>query len=454
MAITQKIISEIYDEKTGKLIRRTIINEKPIKNPKTIDDVGYNKKEQIDIIKNTQDEYLSQMSKVIAGSASCKYCGGSTMGVSQIKCEFHALFTDHQIKLSRRKCKDCGRADNPTVYSLFGSNIHPDLLEKQSIIGSDHSYSKASSILNFDSGYTRTINNSYTINKTVEKVGKILDTIHKTPTENIDVQEAKRLVIQTDGGYVRDRNPKLKNFEVLITKIYNPINHQLGSINKHGKRISGTIDSKMYVANALKDRGVGIKSMTRIAAQKHGLSKNTEVTCLSDGAKNCWNVLKSLSEDCGTIEYVLDWYHIKQKFDSLYNKMDDPKSEELESIKWKIWHGYSSEAIQRLSALYINSLEAEYTDKLHDLLKYLTLNKKYLVSYEDRKQAKVPFTSSIIESAVETIINDRHKKKHKAEWSRHGAHNVLQIRTSRASQQWTNEWKQVKSKLYNVRKVA
>ena len=402
---------------------------------------------QIDIIKNTQDEYLSQMSQVMSNS-SCKYCGGATMGVSQIKCEFHALFTDHQIKLSRRKCRHCGKADNPTIHSLFGSNMHPDLVEKQSIIGSEHSYSKASSILNFDSGHTRTINNSYTINKTIEKVGHFLDTIHKTPVENDDVPEAKQLVVQTDGGYVRDRNPKLKNFEVLITKIYNPAHYQEGSKNKNGNRVSGIINSKMYAANALKDRGTGIKIMTRIAAQKHGLNKGTQVTCLSDGAKNCWNVLRSLSDYCGTIEYVLDWYHIKQKFDSLYNKMDDPESQELESIKWKIWHGYSSEAIQRLSALYINSLETEYTDKLHDLLKYLTLNKKYLVGYEDRKQAKVPFTSSIIESAVETIINDRHKKKHKAEWSRKGAHNVLQIRTSRASDQWNKEWMQVQSHLY------
>ena len=45
MALRQKIISEIYDEKNNKVVDRKIIEEKPIKIPTEIDDLGYNHKE-------------------------------------------------------------------------------------------------------------------------------------------------------------------------------------------------------------------------------------------------------------------------------------------------------------------------------------------------------------------------------------------------------------------------
>ena len=119
-----------------------------------------------------------------------------------------------------------------------------------------------------------------------------------------------------------------------------------------------------------------------------------------------------------------------------------------ESIKWKIWHGKSKEAIERMSKLYMALLNGEYADKLHDLLKYLSSNIEYLVNYELRKASNLPYTSSIIESTIETLVNTRHKKKHKALWSREGAHNVLQIRASLASNKWKNEWNDVKEKFY------
>lgn len=95
-----------------------------------------------------------------------------------------------------------------------------------------------------------------------------------------------------------------------------------------------------------------------------------------------------------------------------------------------------------------------YTDKVHELLKYLTLNKKYLVNYASRKENQLPYTSSIIESSVEQIINERHKKKQKAQWTRQGAHNVLQIRTSNASNRWDAEWINAKNKIFHKPNVA
>jgi hypothetical protein len=82
------------------------------------------------------------------------------------------------------------------------------------------------------------------------------------------------------------------------------------------------------------------------------------------------------------------------------------------------------------------------------LLKYLSNNISYLANYELRKNSKLPYTSSIIESTIETLVNTRHKKKHKAQWSREGAHNILQIRASRASNKWQEEWSEAKQRFY------
>ena len=66
----------------------------------------------------------------------------------------------------------------------------------------------------------------------------------------------------------------------------------------------------------------------------------------------------------------------------------------------------------------------------------------------------LPYTSSIIESTIETLVNTRHKKKHKAQWSREGAHNILQIGSSRDSKKWDQEWVQAKQKFYIPRTKA
>ena len=57
-----------------------------------------------------------------------------------------------------------------------------------------------------------------------------------------------------------------------------------------------------------------------------------------------------------------------------------------------------------------------------------------------RQKSNRTFTSQVAESHVDTVINGRHKRDGKMQWSREGAHNVLQIRAAMISQQWQNHW--------------
>ena len=58
-----------------------------------------------------------------------------------------------------------------------------------------------------------------------------------------------------------------------------------------------------------------------------------------------------------------------------------------------------------------------------------------------RKTNKLPYTSNVAEATVESQINIRFKRKQKMQWHRDNAHNVLQLRTTIAS----NEWEQYQS---------
>ena len=74
---------------------------------------------------------------------------------------------------------------------------------------------------------------------------------------------------------------------------------------------------------------------------------------------------------------------------------------------------------------------------LHD---YLKQNLAYLTNYEQGDNLGKAYTSQVAESHIDSLINARHKRKRKMQWTRQGAHNVLQIRALMASQGWNQQW--------------
>jgi len=71
-----------------------------------------------------------------------------------------------------------------------------------------------------------------------------------------------------------------------------------------------------------------------------------------------------------------------------------------------------------------------------------------MVNYQKRQTAKLPFTSTYAESSVNVLINARQKDNKKMQWTREGAHNVLQIRTSKFSKTWENDWELAQHHIY------
>jgi len=70
--------------------------------------------------------------------------------------------------------------------------------------------------------------------------------------------------------------------------------------------------------------------------------------------------------------------------------------------------------------------------KITGLYDYIHRNQAYIVNYDERKRANKTYTSQVAESHIDSLINTRHKRTKKMQWTREGAHHVLQIRAMMA----------------------
>ena len=345
---------------------------------------------------------------------------------------FHTVFTDHKVSMQRMTCGKCGWMNKYTVDGLLGSSSHPDLLKLQCELGADYSFKRSENILKAQNTIHRPINNQAHIADVIEKFGPIISQFKTEEPVNIEKQ-ASILVAQIDGGHIQPKEKGLRSYEVLVAKCYN-LENNVEKDQHHTELLKSTC-----VASALADHGETIKKQLIYAALSEGMTKETVVYALSDGAKNCWSALSVLSGQCFQLIKILDWVHIGRKFKHVEQSLSEEFKEQLESSKWKLWHGKSNECIAKLEFIKTSLKDIENI-KLNTLIEYLINNEKYLINYEQQKRNDLPYTSNVIESAVDTLINERQKKNKKMSWTREGAHNILQIRSSIASKTWERDW--------------
>lgn len=147
MELSIRYVAEYYNTKTGEVIESKVLREDGVKAPETIKDLGYLHSEQISILQSIQDFKLKYESQLINKTLFCPRCGIKTLANGLRESHFHAALTDHKVRIQRRSCK-CGWSSSYTVESIYGSSLHPDLVEKQAIQGVENSYRQASRQLN------------------------------------------------------------------------------------------------------------------------------------------------------------------------------------------------------------------------------------------------------------------------------------------------------------------
>lgn len=429
-----RIVVEEVSNKTEEIITRNVVKEKQIECPKSILDLGMSHREQIDLLEGVQDSVLkSQSTYLDDGIELCQECGSKLQKNGHIKSEFFAIFTDHKVPVQRRVCSnnDCGKRRVPSIYSIFGTRIHPELAKLQTEMSAKQTYRQAKDTLNKVSSGVRKINNNERLQKVVSAVGTA---VTDEKNEEIDYGDAEKLTVQVDGGHIKDKDPKKRSFEVMTSVVYRPEN-----VIKNDKSFRGEITNKHCAASALEDTQKTIKSHTLLACKKEGLSLKTEITAICDGAKNCWSIIDSLEGKCASIYRILDWFHISMKFENL--SVSPELKTKIKRIKWHLWRGKPDRALTRIAQLIEATDSDKEKDKLHRLHTYISNNNAYIINYRDRMKNNLTFTSNIAESTVESLINQRCKGHQHMRWTREGVHPLLQIRAAISSKEWASNWK-------------
>lgn len=435
-----RIIIESLND-AGDVIGKEIVATKSVVKPNTIMDLGFRHSEQIDLLRHIQQNLLDKQSSYFKEElTSCPKCDGKLYKSGYVKSDFHSVFTDHKVTARRQICKLCKWTSIPSVRSLFGDASHPDLIKIQTEIGANHTFREAQKLMNLFSNTERSTNSHDRIKRITETVGNNLAEHPDAPPE--EVKSAAHLYIQVDGGHVATIEPDKRSFEVMTSVVFDAknINYTGGKERKDGSSgpVRGELTSKHCAASALLDNQGSMKQLTINAAMKQGMTLETKITALCDGASNCWSVVNALKGHCQSIERILDWHHIAMKFQNTRLGQEE-LNERLSGAKWYLWNGLPDKAIERLQSIR-DSLKdhQKKQDKVQTLLTYIENNASFIVNYQKQQDFDLIFTSQMAESTVESLINKRCKGQQHMRWSRKGLHALLQVRAAVNSDDWNN----------------
>lgn len=115
----------------------------------------------------------AQIDEINSKTLSCPLCGKKTQRNGKFKSAFHAVFTDHTVSLQHVQCS-CGWRSPISIDGMYGSVLHPDLVEMQTLYGADNSFKKVEVCFSRKCCSERPINNHSRIQKTMTHIGTAL----------------------------------------------------------------------------------------------------------------------------------------------------------------------------------------------------------------------------------------------------------------------------------------
>jgi hypothetical protein len=235
----------------------------------------------------------------------------------------------------------------------------------------------------------------------------------------------ERLFVGIDGGFIHARdgdNRKAGWFEAIV-----------------GKSLLNECPSKRFAFVQTYDE----KPKRRLyeTLLSHGMQMNQDITFISDGGDDVRELQYYLNPNA---EHILDWFHVTMKITAMRQiakgiTNDDFKErmlQELKRIKWRLWHGHVSRALDCLDLIIEDcECEEEVDGRRDQLLKslsayrtYIFNNERFIPNYADRYRYGEKISSSFAESAINEVVSRRMVKKQQMRWTKKGAHLLLQVR--------------------------
>jgi hypothetical protein len=129
-----RVVVEKVAVSTQEVIQSDTVKVYDVTPPKSILDLGLRHAEQISLLEKIQNAVLAEQSKLIDQDLkTCPNCGKKLSRNGYMQSKFHAVFSDHQLQIQKHRCNnpECRWQKVPTVTSMFGTNIHPELAKLQ-----------------------------------------------------------------------------------------------------------------------------------------------------------------------------------------------------------------------------------------------------------------------------------------------------------------------------------
>jgi hypothetical protein len=240
------------------------------------------------------------------------------------------------------------------------------------------------------------------------------------------------LTVGIDGGYVRQWDDKHKHFELIVGK----------SMQEEG-------DSKCFGFVQTYDEKPKRRLFEVLKSQ--GMQMNQQVVFLSDGGDDVRELQMYLNPEA---EHYLDWFHVTMRLTvmgqyakGLPEQADQSEEEEpvlradvekrLESLKWYLWHGNVFQTMDEIEDLQmlldggqaLPESGGKLLKALNEFHTYIQANEPFIPNYGERWRNDEIIASSFVESAVNQVVSKRMVKKQQMQWSKEGAHLLLQART-------------------------
>ncbi len=128
----------------------------------------------------------------------------------------------------------------------------------------------------------------------------------------------------------------------------------------------------------------------------------------------------------------------------------------LTSIKWHLWHGNAERALAKIMDLddllathQDDPLVARKYSKLRPLSRliadfhtYVEQNSGFIVDYAERHRYGERVSTGFVESAVNQVLAKRLVKRQQMQWTKKGAHLLVQARTKVLNEEWEDCFRQ------------
>ncbi len=432
-----RIIFETYDvNNPKKSLKQSTLFSGEVTAPTNCLDFSIEQEDQISILQAALDEIITEKTKLLNQDISCcPECSGKVIKLGQQPSSFHDLLTDHAVTIQRIKCINCKWEPPSTVMNLLNTSLSGTLAKTQAELGAVYTFREAESILDTFSAKERGINNRNRVKLVAQRVETGIEIVDATEKELLEIPEAKELVLNVDGGHVKTTENQ-RSMEVMTSVVYRP-----EALQKNKKGTRNYLSDKSCAASVKNDGQKEIINNTIIAAIRQGLTDNTHITALCDGADNCWNIVESFKGLCGSMTCILDWFHISMKMDNI--ALPEKLKTKFIRVKWHLWRGNHVAAITRLEQLIKLTKTESTINKINKFKNYVINNISRIVNYRQRKKDNEVFTSNLAEATVESLINRRCKGKQHMRWSREGLNPILQLRAKIHTNEWADKWRSI-----------